>query len=134
VAKGPLRSLTNVQEWIVPGYERAQQPPVHEFFSGLLHHYKVELQHLNPNGVQQTAAFIALCEGFLGIPLYFSTLEVLLWHLTSVSEAQRRVVPPIGYLASTSTAANRAAEYMDIHLTKSNKGWHITSFYLKNDD
>jgi hypothetical protein len=38
---------------------------------GLLHHYQLELQHLNPNGIQQIVAFIVLCEGFLGIKPHF---------------------------------------------------------------
>jgi hypothetical protein len=29
------------------------------------------LQHLNPNGIQHIAAFIALCEGYLGIEPHF---------------------------------------------------------------
>jgi hypothetical protein len=29
--------------------------------------YWLELQHLNPNDIQQMAAFEAMCEGFLGI-------------------------------------------------------------------
>ena len=37
----------------------------------MLHYYKIELQHLNPNGIQHMAAFIALCEGFLGISPHF---------------------------------------------------------------
>jgi hypothetical protein len=45
--------------------------PPHPFFQGLLHHYQTELQHLNPNGIQQIAAFIMLCEGFLWIEPHF---------------------------------------------------------------
>ena len=45
--------------------------PTHRFLWGLLHYYKIELQHLNPNGIQHMAAFVALCEGFLGISPHF---------------------------------------------------------------
>ena len=34
-------------------------------------YYQVELQHLTPNGVQHIAAFVALCEGFLGFSPHF---------------------------------------------------------------
>ena len=44
----------------------------HRFLRGLLHYYKIELQHLNPNGIQHMATFIALCEGFLGINPHFN--------------------------------------------------------------
>ena len=37
----------------------------------MLHFYKIELQHLNPNEIQHMAAFITLCEGFLGISPHF---------------------------------------------------------------
>ena len=43
----------------------------HKFLRGLLHYYKIEVQHLNPNGIQHMAAFVALCEGFLGISPHF---------------------------------------------------------------
>jgi hypothetical protein len=39
--------------------------------SGVLHYYKIELWHLNPNGIQHFAAFIMLCEGYLGIEPHF---------------------------------------------------------------
>ena len=45
--------------------------PAHRFLWGLLHYYKIELQHLNPNGIQHMEAFIALCEGFLRISPHF---------------------------------------------------------------
>ena len=69
VAKGLLCPLTGTVEWIEPGGERVPSPPdgyvvsfvhfhergfatlAHAFFLGLLHHYKIELQHLNPNGI-----------------------------------------------------------------------------------
>ena len=69
VAKGLLCPVTEAQEWIVPSGESNPQPPegyvvsfvhfhergsatpAHAFFRGWLHHYQVELQHLNPNGV-----------------------------------------------------------------------------------
>jgi len=41
--------------------------PPHLLFRGLLHHYQIKLQHLNPNGILHIAAFITLCEGYLGI-------------------------------------------------------------------
>ena len=83
VDKGLLCPLTSSQEWIIPSGESEPQPPLgfvvlfmhfhergfatptHAFFRGLLHHYQVELQHLNPNGIQSISTFIALCAGFI---------------------------------------------------------------------
>ena len=52
-------------------HERGLMTPAHKFLLGLLHFYKIELQHLNPNGIQHMAAFVALSEGFLGINPHF---------------------------------------------------------------
>ena len=60
--------------------------PAHQFFQGLLDYYQVELQHLTPNGIQHIAAFVALCEGFLGISPHFD-----LWrYLFAVNLLKRR--------------------------------------------
>jgi hypothetical protein len=54
-----------------PFHERGLTIPPHPFLRGLLHHYQIKLQHLNPNGIQHIAAIIALCEGYLGIEPHF---------------------------------------------------------------
>ena len=77
------------EEWLLPDEEDMLSPldgyvilfarfhecgfatPTHRFLRGLLHYYKRELQHLNPNRIQHMVAFIALCEGFLGIIPHF---------------------------------------------------------------
>ena len=78
-----------MDEWLLPGEEDMPWPPIgyvvsfahfhergfatpaHGFLRGLLHYYKIELQHLNPNGIQHMVVFVALCEGFLGISPHF---------------------------------------------------------------
>ena len=78
-----LRTRTMAEEWLLSDEEDMPSPPdsyvlsfthfhecgfathAHRFLRGLLHYYKIELQHLNPKGIQHMAAFIALCEGFL---------------------------------------------------------------------
>ena len=77
-----LCAQTSVEEWLLPDeedlpsppdsyivsfahfHERGFMTPAHRFLQGLLHYYKIELQHLNPNGIQHMAAFVALCERF----------------------------------------------------------------------
>lgn len=41
--------------------------PCYDFLSRILHHYKLEFVHLNPNGIVHTATFIQFYEAFLGI-------------------------------------------------------------------
>ena len=89
VCHGLLCVWTMAEEWLLPGEEDVSSPPdgyvvsfahfhesgfatpTHRFLRGLLHYYKIEVQHLNPNGIQHIAAFIVLCEGFLGISPHF---------------------------------------------------------------
>ena len=69
VRRGLLYARTSAQEWLLPGEEDLPSPPdsyivsfthlhehgfttpAHRFLRGLLHYYKIELQHLNPNGI-----------------------------------------------------------------------------------
>ncbi|RLM60257.1 hypothetical protein C2845_PM14G08270 [Panicum miliaceum] len=46
---------------------RATRLPAHRFFRGFLDTFSLELQHLTSNLVLQLAAFVTLCESFLGI-------------------------------------------------------------------
>ena len=64
-----LHGRTDAAEWLMPGckdaptsaddyvvsfapfHEHGLVIPLHPFFWGLLHHYQIELQHLNPNGI-----------------------------------------------------------------------------------
>ena len=87
---GLLCAWTTAKEWRLPDDEEVVSPPdgyvvsfahfhergfatsSHKFMWGLLHYYKVELQHLNPNEIQHIAAFIALCEGFFGMSPHFN--------------------------------------------------------------
>jgi hypothetical protein len=50
-----------------------------------LHHYKIELQHLNPNEIQHIATFVTLCEGYLGIEPHFE-----LWKYFFVVSLQKK--------------------------------------------
>ena len=143
VHRGLLRPLSVVEQWRLPGdedepsppegyvvsfalfHERGFAVPAHKFLWGLLEYYQVELQHLNPNGVLHIAAFVALCEGFLGISPHFD-----LWqHFFAVSLSKKLVgkqalSTPIG-CASIHLRNTRANDYPLMRLSTSNKGWHL---------
>jgi hypothetical protein len=54
-------------------YEHGFSVPAGRFIRGVLFAYGLQLQHLNPNSIQQMAAFEAMCEGLLVIGAH--------WHL-----------------------------------------------------
>ena len=99
----------------------------------MLHYYKVELQHLTPNEVQHIAAFVALCEGFLGISPHFD-----LWRyffavtVLKKREKKQELNVPLG-CAGIQLRNNRVSEYPPMRLSTSNKGWHSYWFYVKNN-
>ena len=104
VHRSLLCTWTVTEEWRLPGeedkpspsdgyvisfvcfHERGFATPTHRFLQGLLHYYKIELQHLNPNEIQHVATFVALCEGFLGINPHFD----LWWHFFAVTLQKKR--------------------------------------------
>ena len=89
VHRSLLHAWTSVEEWLLPDNEDSSSSPdcyvvsfahfhkcglatpAHKFLQGPLHFYKTELQHLNSNEIQHMAAFVTLCEGFLGISPHF---------------------------------------------------------------
>jgi hypothetical protein len=89
VAAGQLPPFTDTKEWSLPEEESVPRPPrgyvvsfvaFHErgfsvhagrFIRVVLYEYGLQLQHLNPNSVQQMEAFEALCEGYLGISAHY---------------------------------------------------------------
>ena len=89
VHHGLLRAWSSAEEWLLPGeedlllppdgyvvslahfHERGLATPTHLFLWALLHYYKIKVQHLNPNGIQHMAVFVAQCKGFLEISPHF---------------------------------------------------------------
>ena len=115
VRRGLLCAWTAAEEWRLPsnedvsslpkGYvvsfahfhERGFATPTHKFLRGLLHYYKVELQHLNPNRIQHIATSVALCEGFLGISPYFNLWQYFfIVTLLKKREKKQELNVPIG--------------------------------------
>ena len=102
VKRGLLRGRTDAAEWLVPGREDASAPldgyvisfalfhkrgvtvPPHLFFRVLLHHYQIELQHLNPNGIQHIDV-----RGVPGDRAPLRAVEIFLLHLLDQEEGER---------------------------------------------
>ena len=88
-------------------------------------YYQVELQHLNPNGVQHIAAFVALCEGFLGISPHFD----LWWYFFAVNLSKKWVgkeeLSMLMGCVSIHLCNNWVNDYPLMRLSTSNKGWYL---------
>jgi len=142
VCRGLLHARTSTEEWLLPSEENMPSPPdgylvlfahfhecgfttpAHRFLWRLLHYYKIELQHLDPNRIQHMAAFVALCEGFLGISPHFD-----LWRYFFVVTLQKKreknsrleLQMPMG-CAGIHLQNNRVDECPSMRLSMSNKG------------
>src|SRR5438105_2084746 len=104
-----------------PFFYRGFSVPTSRFFHGLLHFYKIELVHLNPNSILHISTFIHLCEAYLGIEPHFA----LFHHLFQVTTRQKSG-------ASIQLRHNRALKYIGLPLRDSLKGWHCRWFYISN--
>jgi hypothetical protein len=110
-------------------HERGYSVPVGRFICGVLFAYELQLEHLNPNNIQQMAAFEAICEGFLGIDAHWHLFQYL-FRFTCLRGGPRAVT--IG-CANLRTKQGRGDDYISVTLTSSNNGWHKQWFYLQND-
>ena len=99
VDDGLLRLITDPSrpEWMAPGGEPEPRPrdgyvvsfvsfhergfglPADRFMRALPHYYGVELHNFNPNSIAQAATFVAVCEGYLGIPPHWELWLHLFW-------------------------------------------------------
>jgi hypothetical protein len=99
--------------------------PSCEFLRGLLHHYKIELVHLNPNSILQLVIFIHLCECYLTAPnfSFFMYYFILKYQL---SVAKRKIISNVGI----QTRPHR--DFLDLPLNVLKNGtsfvWQYTSY------
>jgi hypothetical protein len=70
--------------------------PSCEFLCGLLHHYKIELLHLNPNFILQIIIFVHLCECYLAIHPNFLLFKHYFFLKCQPSDAKREIIGGVG--------------------------------------
>src|SRR5438105_10876638 len=118
-ADGEAFPTANTGEIVVfePFFYRGFSVPTNRFFRGLLHFYKIELVHLNSNFVLHIAAFIHLCEAYLGIEPHFA----LFCHLFQVTTRQKSWPIVVGG-ASIQLRNKRSVKYIGLPLRDSLKG------------
>jgi hypothetical protein len=110
-------------------HERGFSIPAGQFIRGVLFAYRLQLQHLNPNCIQQMAAFEAMCEGYLGIGVTWHLFQYF-FRFTYLRDGTRAVTIGCANLQSKQGCGD---DYIPVTLTSSNSGWHKGWFYLRND-
>jgi hypothetical protein len=90
---------------------------------------------LRPNTISQAASFIAVCDGFLGIPAHWDPWAHLfrgeLHTLATGEKKTRRVVRASGL--TLSLRDTRRELYLPCTMTLNNADWEKGWFYLRND-
>jgi hypothetical protein len=99
-------------------HERGFSVPTGRFIRGVLFEYGLQLQHLNPNSIQQMAAFKAMCEGYLGISAHWHLFQYF-FMFTCWKDGSRAVM--IG-CANFRMKQGRDDDYIPVTLTSSNSG------------
>jgi hypothetical protein len=116
-------------------HERGFGVPASPFMRALLHYYKVELHHLAPNTVSQTAIFMMVCDGYLGMKpqwnLWLHLFRVEFFAKKAGERGARRAVPARSCVLQV--RSSRSDPYIPAQLISSNSGWHNGWFYLRND-
>jgi hypothetical protein len=135
VEAGQLPLLTTAVEWRALDDESVPRPkgfvvsfmafhecgfsvPAGRFIRGVLFEYGLQLQHLNPNNIQQMAAFEAMCEGYLGISAHWHLFRYF-FKFACLKEGSRAAT--IG-CANLQMKQDRGDDYIPLSLTSSNNG------------
>jgi hypothetical protein len=73
-------------------YKRGFGVPSHQFLRSLLLFYGLELNHLTPSGILHIAAFVTLCEAYMGIEPHFNLWNHFFWVLLLQGSAVEAVI------------------------------------------
>jgi hypothetical protein len=105
----------------------------------LLHHYRVELQHLSPNAISNAVIFAAVCEGYLGVMPHWELWLHHFWgELFHAPSGTARVRKPVRAgclnLVQRMGRADEPREYIPTGLMSNHAQCDSQWFYLRNDD
>jgi hypothetical protein len=102
--------------------------PTCEFLYSLLHHYEIELDHLNPNSILEIAVFVHLCETFLGVPPNFALFKSYFLLNYQPSTDKRKVISDVRL------QMHPRSRFLDLPMKISLKGSHKSCFYCENHE
>lgn len=111
-------------------YERGFGVPSHRFLRSLLEYYGLELNHLTPAGILQIAAFVTLCEAYLGIEPHFD-----LWrYFFTIRGSEKKELAVVGGAVIRLRTKTDMDSYLPSQAADSMKGWRKHWFLMRNDD
>jgi hypothetical protein len=99
-------------------FQRGFGLPSCDIFRILLHHYKVELVHLNPNSNLQIAVSVHLCEAYLAVPSNFPLFKHYFFLKYQPSADKHQIFGGMGIQAC------QRRNFLILPLKTSLKGWH----------
>ena len=145
--------LVAADSWRLPGNEAEPQPregervlltshlergfslPPHPFFRNFLNYFGAQLHHFPPNSIAYLAAFVSLCECFLGCPPHWGLFK----HIFTVrsqavkkprtSDDRTNVIQLCGGLG---IQKRKGSEFPPLTLPESVRGWQSTWFYCND--
>jgi hypothetical protein len=112
-------------------YERGFSVPSHQFLRSLLQFYGLELYHLTPSGILHMAAFMTLCEVYMGIEPHFDQ-----WNYFFRARPQQGSDAEAAVLGSEDIFLRSGpAVHPNFCLLTSDPpvGWRKVWFFLRND-
>ncbi|KAE8788605.1 hypothetical protein D1007_37313 [Hordeum vulgare] len=113
---------------------------VSSFFAEWLHFFGLQPHHLAPNAILQLAAFVVLCEGFVGIePRVNLWRSLFFFKQKSIamdkSEVEKLTGPHLMTPCGAALGHHRSkSEFPQMPLQESIKHWQKGFFYVKNAD
>ena len=112
----------------VPFIEHGLGLPTSPFFHGLLHYYRITLNHLNPNSFLHLSIFVHLCEAFLGIPPSLSLFRYFFHLKPQPRHEETNVLGGYGI----QFRQGLKSKFFDYDLVDSVRDWHVDWFYAAN--
>jgi hypothetical protein len=110
-------------------HERGFSVSAGRFIRVVLHEYELQLQHLNPNSVQQMVVFEVLCEGYLGIGAHWDLFK----YFFMFACLKDGPLPATISCANLRMKQDGGEKYIPFSLMSFNNDWHKGWFYLRND-
>jgi hypothetical protein len=112
-------------------YERGFSVPTHRFLCSLLQFYGLEVHHLTPSEILHMAAFVTLCEAYMGIEPHLN-----IWNnffralLQQGSGTETTTLCNVDIFVRSGPGVD---PYFRLPMSDPSVGWWNVQFFLRND-